>query len=705
MKDLWLSKERVVELTGFTPKWVELQVAAGKMHARETDKRGRNGKPVKEYSAASLPQDARAKLAREESPSPKSQAQGTAIALAPLFAGHPLQTGARVALVDPRDQQKASQRLAIIQPILDYRSAAPGSYERNKYLPLRVADGRAVTTVELLEQYLSEMHGVSARSIRRWAACYRKHGGDVALADKRRADKNQSRWAKHHPELAQVAAHVLLQRKLSVTVAFESVCLLAQQRRLPIPSYETVRSFLNNIHEIDPGMKTYALEGKQKYEAVFAPYIRRGYTDVASNELWVSDHAIADTLVQDDIFQCDLRHMRLQMTTLLDFHSRYVVGYTFSEAGSSRSIISAFRRAASQYGLPYGFYCDNGKDYRKVAKGAQRHELEQAELDAADRIKADLPSLLGSEQNGGVLARLGIPVTYCIPFHPQSKHVERYHRTWHERFCKIFDTYTGGAPHLRPDRTTAELSYHNKLRMMRKRGVLDAQGVMENSALPLASEYIALFEAWLEKWYHARPQRGEGMDGRSPSEVFAQDQWNVRKPIQPEQLDLLLLERAERVVDAGTITLNKRRYMPPVDDLPANILMQKYTTSKVIVCYDPCDPEQVTVLDQDGHLLCRMQAEVLVRQSGDPETRAQIAASMGLRHALARGVRDSLSNLDRSVVQMGGYKSQAESLREIAQLPAAVGDHITHRPATITPRTVTVPQPLYTYDIAKLLED
>jgi hypothetical protein len=304
------------------------------------------------------------------------------------------------------------------------------------------------------------------------------------------------------------------------------------------------------------------------------------------------------------------------------------------------------------------------------------------------------------------MQRLGIPVTYCIPFHPQSKHVERYHRTFHDRFDRVFYTYTGGAPHLRPDRTTAALAQHQGLIMMRKKGRIDSQDVAAESSLPLASEYIQMFYVWLETWYHATPQRGEGMNGRSPREVFEQDRWKEAKPVTPDQLALLLQDRKECKVDSCAVRLNNLRYVPATDDLRASAVMHERTTGKVIVAYDPCDLYQVSVLDEDGYVLCHLQAETLLRQSGDAETRQLIAASMQQRHILARATRDSLSQLGRDV-RKGGYQSPAEAMRELAQLPAAVGDSIVRRPENHPSNKARSSEaPLYAHDIAtRFLED
>ena len=65
-----------------------------------------------------------------------------------------------------------------------------------------------------------------------------------------------------------------------------------------------------------------------------------------------------------------------------------------------------------------------------------------------------------------MLARLGMTVQHCIVRHPQSKHVERFFGTVHERFDRKFPTYTGGSPATRPDFTAEAMADHRRLLRM-----------------------------------------------------------------------------------------------------------------------------------------------------------------------------------------------------------------------------------------------
>src|ERR1035438_250134 len=147
------------------------------------------------------------------------------------------------------------------------------------------------------------------------------------------------------------------------------------------------------------------------------------------------------------------------------------------------------------------FYCDNGKDFRRVGRGAIPAYLRESPLASADWREQEMRAL----DECGVLARLGMAVQYCLPFHPQSKHIERFFRTLHGRLDKIFPTYTGGSPDRRPDFTTEAMRQHRRLLRM---------GMPGNSLHPPASQFIRMAIAWIEEIYHNKPHSGRSEERR-----------------------------------------------------------------------------------------------------------------------------------------------------------------------------------------------
>ena len=71
------------------------------------------------------------------------------------------------------------------------------------------------------------------------------------------------------------------------------------------------------------------------------------------------------------------------------------------------------------------------------------------------------------------------------------------------------------------------------------------------------------------------------MRGRTPSEVFEQDHWNVSRPTpQAQDLALLMMERERRSVRECAVMLNKRRYIGY--DETARVIMHELNECEVI---------------------------------------------------------------------------------------------------------------------------
>ena len=661
---LWITKEEIATKTGMHPRSIERYASQGVIISRSGHRLAANGRPAREYLISSLPAKLRARLVPELAPAAPAPSP---LAIAPLFVGVADAPAARV-LVPAKHQALVAAKLALIQPLLVWK------LNRDAYRLLRLNDGRAVTSADLLADYIAEVETAAGRPISRptlWrmVAAYRKQG-DVGLAPKIHALKGRSRWAAENREMADLAAYVSMgdtaQPGQSVQVAYEQVCAYAAERGLEAPSYETVRSFLLNPNEVSRSMKTLQAQGKRGYEATFAGYLTRSYTEPA-NDIWMSDHMICDTLVIDDVFDRDMKHCRVQMTTILDFRARYVVGVSWCRNGSSHSIKRAMLQAILTHGLPNRFYCDNGKDYRSVASGATGRDL-QTSIDLALEEMGSL--------EGGIMKRLAIPVTFCKPFHPQSKHVERYHKTFHDRFDRCFHSYTSGQTHLRRDETGLALVRHKKLLQI---------GDVGSSDLPLASEYIAMAEAWITNWYHQRPHEGEGMNGRSPAECFAQERDpNTRPAPTLDELAALFAERKLSKIRNMAVEIDGIRFVPGTHDLRSSVVMHERSGAddKVIVAYDPLDMSRAAVLDSDGFPLCQLEAQVKTRFSQDAETSAQIANMSQQRGMLYKAVRTSRDELSRRV-RAAGHKPLVQQLREQAGLPpASTVNSIVQRPQT-----------------------
>lgn len=597
-------------------------------------------------------------------PSPQTQ-------LSAPTSGRQLPADVKVAFADEAEERQARERLSIIQPLLDFVGNREGKTRDQLSLGLQLylEDGRPVRSEATMREYLAQLHQVNPSTLWRWVTRYRE-GGIVALADSDRRDKGKSRWFERYPKAKAVAAALYLdQRKLSVTGIHR---LLVEQPHcfdVPVndlPSYSTVRAYLETTRELTPAMRILAREGLRAYENRVSPFVARAYVDVSANQIWCSDGKICDVEVINDCFP-ELQYgapLRLRFTGIECFRSRKLVGWSFSPVESSVSIATAMRAPLVQFGPPEIFYVDNGLAFRKIGGGAERANA------PADAAPADL-----EHEELGLLARLGIKAQYCLPYHGQSKPIERVWRTMQQQFEIHFSTYTGGKPELRPDATAVEMARTRKLLKM------GPEFVRQYSNHPPATVFMRLCAAWIDQ-YNRTPHSGEGMNGATPDDVFAAErapqpdsEWIPRPPLTLAEVAMSLRERKSRKVHECAIELHKRRYIG-VDDLAATVL-HDLAEQDVIIAYDPNDTEMIAVLDLRGALKCWARPEMKLPQSA--AAGPAVSAIVAQRRRMRNRTLDQIGAVQR-LASDAGVQSPLEALAEQAKLlPFAVGDHMARR--------------------------
>ena len=573
----------------------------------------------------------------------------------------PVASPQRILLPSPRDQEQASQRLAVVQQILEYQRD-PARFGR-----LQLRDGTPVTSASLMVEYAAEAHSISRGTLYNWLRAY-KAGGFAALADRKRKDAHTSRFFEAYPRAAWLAAFLFLDQCMSCRVAHENIVSNREMIEVPqedLPSYETVRAWLKSM---PPSLVVYAREGRKAYQERMSPYLTRGFTDVYANAVWVGDHMIHDVECANDCFSNVEwgSPVRIRLTGWLDYRSRMPMGASWCWEGSSRSIAAAMRRGITKYGPPECVYVDNGKDYRKVGKGATPGYMMESPLAPQDWRKAELESIEAT----GFLARVGTALTHCAPYHGQAKHIERFWGTVHEHFDKCWPTYTTGSPFTRPDSTSLAMMEHRKL---------TRHGRVAESKHPKASVFIGACLAWLEE-YADSPHTGIGMDGGTPREVFeANLNPNQRPAPDPATLALLMAEHERRIVQECAVRLNNRRYVPA--DQAGFAALHNLNQCDILIAYEPGAPEDAAALDLDGNFICALQSEELVRFApSDPHTQSLISESMRQRRHLEKQTREALGTISL-VARQNGALSPLEQMARRLQLPADtdISDVITQR--------------------------
>lgn len=317
------------------------------------------------------------------------------------------------------------------------------------------------------------------------------------------------------------------------------------------------RTYERIIANLDEATKTLMREGKTALNNKHGAHLIRDYDGLEVMQIWQCDHQEQDFFVRGPHGEI----ARPWQTVWMDARSRYVVGFCCTMSGDTDTIMAAYADGSLELGglTPEHWVIDNGRDFtsKRLTNGCKKFRKINE-----NTVKA-------------MTQHLGITVHYCIPENPQAKHIERCFRTLREYFDKYQATYTGNDPKKRPE--TAEEA--------RKAGKVMTW-----------DEYVqASRDAWL--YYNTRPHSGEGMDGKSPKQVFYEGLEKIQaRKVKTESLMFLMWRTSEpRTVRGGGIQIDKSCYRSRA--------LLEYEGKKVHARYSPSF-NKVFIFSEEDVKLC-----------------------------------------------------------------------------------------------------
>jgi len=400
--------------------------------------------------------------------------------------------------------------------------------------------------------YAARCEGVNARSIRRWIKKYRIEGLQ-GLVDSR---GGKFRSLIISPEAFEYfKGFYLTQQKLSIKQCWLNTCFINkdQQKGWKVPSLSSMHRYVER--QIPLYVRVLHREGLAAFQAKCAPYIESDPDSVRPGAIWVGDH---------HQFNCWIRYrgrwIRPWLTAWADYRSRNIVGWHISSSPNQTTILQSFKRAVEKHGPPDTVKIDNGRDY----------DSEMWTGTTKVKRKAAKAGYLDEQMVAGLYAMMGIGISFAIPYHPQSKPIERLFDTIDCQFTKTINTYCGKDTNRKPE-------YLNDL--------LSSEKAIE-SAHDIKS-FAAKFAEYV-KVYNNTAHSGRGMDGRSPAEVLATRQ--SLRVLAEGVLDLIArVWSRELVVGKNGVKFNKMWYGQ------GDLELMAYQGKKVRVAYDPDDLRRVHV--------------------------------------------------------------------------------------------------------------
>ncbi len=386
--------------------------------------------------------------------------------------------------------------------------------------------------------------------------------GEAALADGRGKHGNHN--YKMTKEIFDVFEYYYLnENKPSIKQCMRETALYFEGQEIELPCYTT---FKRSAKKIPKAIKLYFREREKVFIDKCAPYIKRMYEDLESNDIWVADNHTFDIMVEKEG-----KPARVYLTAFMDVRSRKMMGWCVTDAPSSDATIYALKKGCEKFGVPRSIYTDNGREFLFHDLGGNGFRKKKKN---GEELK--LPSILDD---------LGIEFRTALPRNARGKGIERAFYTVKEHFSKLFESYTGGTILERPDRL--------------KKMVKTMKG------LPSIEEFIQYVDIYIEGWYNKQPHEGTGMKGKCPDEVFAENM--ITKRVLPkEKADLMFMRYAKS--NTGMLKVGKNGITLTFYGKQLQYwneeLWKEYFGQNVYVRYNPEDLSNIRIYDEQKRFLC-----------------------------------------------------------------------------------------------------
>ena len=273
-----------------------------------------------------------------------------------------------------------------------------------------------------------------------------------------------------------------------------------------LPSYTTFTRRVKS--DIPEAVEVLGREGQKAFRDRCAPYIRRTYESMASNEWWIADNHTFDVITQGDNGQ---RH-RLHLTAFFDARSGIFTGCYVTLNPSSQATLITLRKGILKYGIPENIYVDNGSEFLTFDIGGRGHRKRKPK-DGQERFEPP-----------PVFERLGIKMTNALVRNAKAKIIERRFRDVKDHLSRLFDTYTGGNVLEKPERL---------------------KGVLKNGEIPLDSTFTEAVEELLDWYFNQQPYGGEVIADRGkPRQQVYNENLYTKRVAGAEDLSLMLMRSA-----------------------------------------------------------------------------------------------------------------------------------------------------------------
>lgn len=424
------------------------------------------------------------------------------------------------------------------------------------------------------------------------------------------------------------------QAKHPIRKCYKYTMLYTQQEKPElvddIPAYCTFTRHVKQ--DIADSIKVLGRDGEKAFDDRCAPYIKRTYDNMESNDYWIGDNHTIDVIVGDGE-----KTFRLYLTAFMDARSGIITCIYLTDTPSSQASIYSLRRGIKKYGIPKNVYLDNGKEFLTFDFGGLGHRQKKS---TKDRFSPP-----------PIFERLGIKMVNARVRNAKAKIIERRFLDFKNSVSRLFSTYTGGNVVEKPEILKVELKKNN---------------------IPDRQLFIKEIEEMIEYYLNFEPYNGAVLadKGKRKIDVY---QENLRTKITATDEDLYLMmlrsTREQKVTRRGVhLNIGNTKI-----DYFNNELIMQMLNKEVYLRYDPDDLSTVRVYDLKDRFIMEVQADntaVLEYGASKEDVKAAIAKTKALKKATKEAIKGSIiSNIDRNTALELVLKEVEENKK--AEIPKA----------------------------------
>lgn len=499
---LWVEAKAIAAASGLTKQWINERARSESWRARTVI--GRGG-PRSEFLVSSLPVD----LAQHFSSQPSREEDSST----------------QFSMAD-------EQRLVLTAPDYNRRK-----WEKYKQLFLQFGHLRGAELEDALAAWNNEQSGdtylqCSASAFRREFKRYQDEGPE-AIIGKYGGNRGRSYAIETLGDDSEHAFETFRDLYLSDNQPAAYGCWLRTAARIWKLRNEQAPCDVKEFNAEFPSCATFLRALRSRYSAAEICLAREGfdafnrkhhihadrsYDDVPAGHAWFSDHHKLDIICYDE--QGNAK--RPWVTVWRDVKTGYWLSYHLRHADPSAEIVSStFIDGIRQFGKPHDAIVDNGKDYRSRQFTGGRK--------LGDEARAHSTLLL-----------LGVKPHFTIPYHGQSKTLERDFKTFADGFSKFSRGYVGNKPGNRPESLEARIKAGD---------------------IPTLDEVRQELELYIQQIFHMQRSEGKVLRGRSRAQAWEEEFRHDLPRVTNDDLHLLHAKLTDvRMVRRGAVEWNGHRW-------------------------------------------------------------------------------------------------------------------------------------------------